>query len=189
LLLAHFGPRLARTLGPAIGAVALVVALTGGQARANGPHVGARDVFTGTAGPYQVTVRTAPVVGNMHLSIYVAQAVDAQPISNASVRVSGEGPQDISQIAESASATATLDQPGWYGVILVVKEVGDWRFTLTIDGPMGGASVDFPVKVVKASSVPWGLIVPAALALGLLVWWMLSSRRRKGGRPQGGRGG
>lgn len=186
MLSAWFGARLARSLATAAAIVlSIMMALTVGQASANGPHGGAREVFRGTAGPYHVVVRTAPRVGNMHLSIYLAQVVGAKPVSNARVRASAKGPPDNSRIVAPTPGTAAFGSLGWYGVNLAIPEEGDWVFTLTAESSLGAETVDFTVRVRKAGGVNWGFIAMGALALGALAWWALGLRRKKGRQPQG----
>ena len=74
-----------------IALVMLAVATPGGpQASANGIHPNARDVYSGAVGPYFLRVTTAPIVGNMHFVVYLAQADEVTPVEQAEIALWGQ---------------------------------------------------------------------------------------------------
>ena len=152
------------------------------QAVANGPHVGAREVFSGPAGPYDLRVVTAPVVGTMHLTIYLARADGSDPVSDAKVQVTGRGPQGVLQTVGPAPAIGSLTT--WYSVTLPIEEAGEWMFTLAVESPLDAATVDFPVKVPQPVGINWGVVGIGALLLALVLWFgMKTLRERIGPSP------
>ena len=176
--------RLNRSLLLALCGVITAVMLPVTQVSANGPHVGSRQVFSGPAGPYDLRVATAPVVGNMHLNIYVARMGGADPVTDARVQVMGQGPGAGSKIVGPMPAPGTLIGPNWYGVNLPIEEAGEWIFTLTVESSLVEATVDFPVTIQKSGGINWGIVGAAVVVLGIAVWLALSQRRRKGRQPQ-----
>jgi hypothetical protein len=149
------------------------------QALANGPHVRSQEVFSGPAGAYQLRVLTVPLVGTMHLNIYIARGDTSVPLVEATIQVSGTGPQGTSTVVGPAQATAAFGNPGWYGVNLSIAEAGPWTFTLVIQRPLGEAQLQFPVNVQTTGGIPWALIGAAAVLLAIAAWWALSWWRRK----------
>ena len=147
------------------------------SASANGAHPGLREVFTGTAGPYEVRVEAVPIVGDLHLVVYLFTS-DGAPVEGASVQAVGAGPGEpppsVGPVANDPQAD--LD-PGLYSVTLPgTTQAGEWDITLNI-GP-GEAQVTFPVALREPSG--FSLIVIAALiAFGLFLAWMLFSWRRQ----------
>ena len=154
-----------------------MVLLPAAEVSANGPHVRSQEVFSGAAGPYDLRVVTAPLVGNMHLTIYIAQMGVGNPVSDAKVRVSGQGPQGAPQTSGPMLATGSLSGPNWYGVNLPIEEAGEWVFTLTVESSLGEATVDFPVNVRESGVINWGIIGVVVVVVGVAVWLTLSRRR------------
>ena len=159
------------------------------QVSANGPHVRSREVFSGPVGPYEVRALTAPVVGTMHLSIYVAQPGSNTPVSNSKLQVSGIGPQGPSQVVGPVWAAAAFGSPGWYGVNLPIDQAGNWVFRLVVQDSPSEAQVEFPVNVRESGGISWGIIGVAAVVLAIAAWGALSWMRGKGRKPQTGTGG
>lgn len=174
--------RLTESFVHALGLVLAVVSIAlmpVGQALANGPHVRSQEVFSGPAGAYQLRVLTVPLTGTMHLSIYVARRDTSVPMVEATLQVSGTGPQGTPTAVGPAQAAAVFGNPGWYGVNLPIAEAGEWTFTLAVQRPLGEAQVEFPVNVQKAGGIPWVLIAVAAVLLAFTAWWALSWWRKK----------
>ncbi len=147
------------------------------QAHANGAHVGSLKVFSGPVGPYEATVQTVPVVGDMHLSIYLVQASSGSLAVDATVQVSGRGPRGESGLVSQTSAAATVVQPNLYGVVLAIEDAGEWVFTLEVDGLLGKATVDFPVDVQPPAGIN-GAVIGALVVLAGLVAWLAFARGR-----------
>ena len=110
----------------------------------------------------------------MHLTIYVAQLGDGNPVSDAKVQVSGQGPQGAPQTAGPMLATGSLRGPKSYGVNLPIEESGEWVFTLTVESSLGEATVEFSVKVRESGSINWGIFGVVMVVVGVAVWLILS---------------
>lgn len=165
----------------ALGVIIISGLLPVAQVSANGVHVGSTEVFSGPVGPYSVRVQTVPVVGNMHMTIYVEPSVGPNPVSETKVQVMAKGPRDAPQTVGPVLATGTLDGPNWYAVNLPIEQAGEWVFTLTVGSSLGEGAVDFPIKVQKSGGVDWGLIAVVVLALGLAIWITRSWKRGERG--------
>lgn len=174
---------LARGLSLALGVIIMAL-LTVAQVSANGPHVRSQEVFAGIAGPYDLRVVTAPVVGDMHITIHVAQTVGGGTVTDARIQVSGKGPRDDSQAVGPVPASSPPGTPDWYGVNLPIQEAGDWVFTLTVESPLGKETVDFPVKVGKSGGIDLFVIGILVALLAAVAWWALSWIRGKGRRGE-----
>lgn len=174
----HLTKGFVRALAPVLATVAIAL-MPVDQALANGPHVTAQEVFSGPAGAYEVRVLTAPVVGIMHLSIYVSRRDTSVPLAGASLQVLGTGPQGASMAVGPAQATAAFGNPGWYGVNLSIAEAGAYTFTLVVQRPLGEAQVEFPVNVQKTGGIPLTLIGVVVALFAIAAWWALSWWRRK----------
>lgn len=140
-------------------------------------------MFAGPAGPYQVKVLTAPVVGTMHLSIQVTGLAGTVPVGDARLQVAGTGPQGTLMAAGPVAATAAFGNSGWYGVNLPINEPGAWMFTLLVQGPRGEAQVEFPVNVQPRGGISLVFIGGLAVSLAIAAWWALVLVRGKRRRP------
>lgn len=170
------------TLALILGTAAIAL-MPADQVLANGPHVRSREVFAGTAGPYQVKVLTAPVVGTMHLSIQVTRLAGIVPVGDAKLQASGTGPGGTSTAVGPLEATAAFGNPGWYGVNLPINEAGTWRFTLAVQGPPGVAQVEFPVFVQPRGGISLVFIGGLVASLAIAAWWALVLMRGKRRSP------
>ena len=154
------------------------------QAGANGPHVGAREVFSGPAGPYELRVVTAPVVGLMHMTIFVSALGGGEPVTGAAIQVSGRGPEGASRTVGPIRATGSPSGLDWYGASLPIEESGEWMFTVAVDGSLGEEAVEFPVRVRgSGGGTNWFIVGILAVVLTGVVWWAVSWRRSKARRP------
>ena len=154
-------------------ATALLLLIT--EIDANGAHPGAREVFSGLAGPYEVRVETAPVVGNMHMTIYLSPTDPANSAIDAGIQISGTGPLGNSQTVGPVIAIGS--QTTWYGVDLPIEEAGAWVFTLTVESSQGDATVDFSVKVQEPSGTSWAIFGIGVILLLLVLWFAARALR------------
>lgn len=187
-----FGMRTA--LGLALGA--LLLAHAAAPALANGVHVGSREVYTGEAGPYSITVTTAPVAGLVHFIVLLSEAGGDAPIADAAISMRGAlaGPAGIEGAGAAAAGPVdgyrTPEGPVWFAADLLVETAGLWDFTLTVDSPQGREQVTFPVPVLEPSGgnlTLIALIVVALAILGFVLGNRMFGRRRRrasGRRPQ-----
>ena len=139
--------------------VLLAVAVFGGpQTSANGIHPNARDVYSGAVGPYFLRVTTAPIVGNMHFVVYLAQADEVTPVEQAEIALWGNLGGDAPQSVGPVDGVASLDGPNLFTVDVPVNEVGQWVFTVRARGAEGEASGDIPLTVSRRGSVNLGVV-------------------------------
>ncbi len=167
-------------------AVALVAALLMPlvPVAANGPHAGAREVFSGAAGPYDIRVFSTHAVGNLHLSVFVTPPGSASPASDVSVEVSAERQRRSAQTAGPSPAVRSLSD--WHSTYLLVEDAGEWLLTITLAGPRGAAAVDIPIEVLAPESTNWGLWGAVAFFILVAVWLIFEMRRRKSHRREPG---
>ena len=185
-----FGMRMA--LGLALGASLLAHAAA--PALANGVHVGSREVYAGEAGPYSITVTTAPVAGLVHFIVLLSEAGGDAPIADAAISMEGAltGPADGAGAATAGPVDGyrTPEGPVWFAADLLVETAGLWDFTLTVESPQGREQVTFSVPVLEPSGgnlTLIALIVVALAILGFVLGNRMFGRRRRrarGRRPQ-----
>ena len=156
---------------------------------ANGPHVESREVYKGPAGPYELRVLTAPVVGTLHLSIAVFDG-DGLPVPAVpDVSVTGRGPEGEGQASGPVSGVEVFASPGWYAADLPVESTGEWTLSVALTGPEGPGDAEFPVEVQSASGTNWFVVGAFAIVAVLFVRTAFSWRRRRGRGTPSGRGG
>jgi hypothetical protein len=138
------------------------------------------------AGPFKLTVWTSPdpaEVGEIHVAAAVVLAEDASPILGADVLIEltpieGEG-EMLSALATAEDATNKF----LYEAVFEVSETGMYRVNLTVaedEGPTGEAS--FLIEVTSPSGFNWWLLIPVALGLGVVAFFLFG---RWGGPSQG----
>ena len=156
---------------------------------ANGPHVESREIYKGPAGPYELRVLTAPVVGTLHLSIAVFDD-EGLPVSQVpSIDVTGVGPRGDSQASGPVSGVEVFASPGWYAADLPVESTGEWTLSVALTGPLGAGEAEFPVEVQSGSGTNWFVIGAFGIVLVLFVRTAFSWRRRRNRASPTGRGG
>ena len=170
--------------------VILLVAVFGSsQASANGIHPNARDVYAGDVGPYFMRVTTAPIVGNMHFVIFLAQSDEVQPVEAAEISLWGRLIGEELQTAGPVAGLPSLDGPNLHTVDIAVNEVGQWVFSIQVRGPEGEGAVDIPLTVSRRGSINLGvvgilLILVVLVGLIALSWGRKRRRRRGRGARQ-----
>ena len=156
---------------------------------ANGPHVESREVYKGPAGPYELRVLTAPVVGTLHLSIAVFDDEGLPVPEMASIDVTGRGPRGASQASGPVSGVEVFASPGWYAADLPVESTGEWVLSVTLTGPLGQGDADFPVEVESGRGTNWFVIGAFAIVVVLFARTAFSWRKRRSRPSPPGRGG
>ena len=136
-------------------------------------------MYKGPAGPYELRVLTAPVVGTLHLSIAVFDDEGLPVPAVPDVSVTGRGPEGASQASGPAPGVEVFASPGWYAADLPVESTGEWTLSVALTGPMGPGDVEFPVEVVSGSGTNWFVIGAFAIVLVLAARMALSWRRRR----------
>ena len=158
--------------------------LGGQQVSANGIHPNARDVYAGAVGPYFLRVTTAPIVGNMHFVLFLAQPDEVEPVEGAEISLWGRSTGEVFQAAGPVDGVPSLDGPNLYTVDIPVNEVGRWVFSVQVRGPEGEGAVDIPLTVTRRGSVNLGVVgilLVLVVVVGLVVLsWGRKRRRRRG---------
>ena len=173
-------------LATALALVVLAVAVDGSPPTyANGIHPNARDVYSGALGPYFLRATTAPIVGNMHWVIFLAQSDGVQPVENVNISLWGRSTAgEEFHAAGPVDGVASLDGPNLYTVDIPVSEIGRWVFTLRLSGDLGEHSADIPLVVARRGSVNFGVVgilLVLVVVIGLVALsWGRKRRRRRG---------
>ena len=142
---------------------------------ANGPHVGSVQVFNGSAGPYKLRVEAVPLVGNLHLTIFVSQLQSDGPVTEASIQVVGRGPgSDPRQVGPVSGANDFLTSPNAYALTLPLERAGRWVFTVTVHSAVGDATVDVPVVLQQPGEANW--LAPTLVVLLFVLLWQVAAR-------------
>ena len=139
-----------------------------------------------------VRVEAIPIVGDLHLVVYVTEKDDT-PVQGATVEAVGTGPGDsplrigpVRNIPQPESGPQTEYNPSFYSVTLPgALEEGVWDITLEIT-PQGQAEseelvVNFPIELREPSAYN-ELIIAVLAAFVLFLVFMLFSWRRQAAR-------
>ena len=140
------------------------------------------------AGPYEIALGTipgTPIVGNLHLTMTVADRASGAFLLDARVSVTGSGPGG--QVPEIGPLEAENNpiSPNFYDINTTVDRVGFWTFTVSISGDLGEASTDFTLNVETPNpflrALTWLTVVVffALVGLGLLPFIRQRGRRRR----------
>ena len=158
--------------------------LGGSHASANGIHPNARDVYVGAVGPYFLRVTTAPIVGNMHVVVFLAQSDEVLPVEEAEISLWGRTTGEEFQTAGPVAGVPSLDGPNLYTVDVPVDVVGPWLFTFSVSSPMGEGNVEIPLTITRRGSVNLGVVgilLVLVVVIGLVALsWGRKRRRRRG---------
>ena len=142
------------------------------------------------AGRYEValgTIPASPGVGLLHLTLEVIDRGSAEFVPNATLTVTGTGPESDEAEIGPLEVQRSVTDPAFYEVGTSVDREGTWIFNVSVSGDLGDGSADFPVEVRNASPLV-GIATLLVMVL-LLVVLGLSFRSylkegRKGGRPK-----
>ncbi len=133
--------------------------------QANG---GATEVFRQRQGPYEIAVGINPptlVVGNVHLTVRVVDAITMRPVVNgAVVTIEARGPEK--SVVGPLIAPSVPAESWWHDANIVLDAIGTWQFQLTVESELGKERVEFSLPV-QESSVSWGVVF--ALLVGVFV--------------------
>lgn len=168
-----------------VAAIGLLV-LAAGPVLANGR---VQRFVTQSAGPYTLAIGTipeTPVVGNLHLTMSVADEASGAYILDAVVTVAGAGPAvDTPELGPFVAEKNPLD-PTFYDINTSVDREGIWKFTIDISGELGDVSTEIDIEVSSVSPVAGIVALVALLAfllvLGLSVRAFLKQQRKASGR-------
>ena len=166
--------------------VATLAPLT--EVSANGPHIRPEELFSGSVGPYTIRVEAIPIVGPVHMTVVVFDAVSHFPVSDATIKVTGRGSESGIQAGPVLGTYIARSQT--YTMTVPVEEPGDWVFTMVVTSTLGEEVLDMPVVLVRGESgVGWTVIGTAVVLIGLLLWFagraLRKGKQRMSPRPQG----
>ncbi len=166
--------------------VATLAPLT--EVSANGPHIRPEELFSGSVGPYTIKVEVIPIVGPVHMTVVVFDAVSHFPVSDATIKVTGRGSESGIQAGPVLGTYIARSQT--YTMTVPAEEPGDWVFTMVVTSTLGEEVLDMPVVLVRGESgVGWTVIGTAVVLIGLLLWFagkaLRKGKQRMSPRPQG----
>ena len=166
--------------------VATLAPLT--EVGANGPHIRPEELFSGSVGPYTIRVEAIPIVGPVHMTVVVFDAVSHFPVSDATIKVTGRGSESGIQAGPVLGTYIARSQT--YTMTVPAEEPGDWVFTMVVTSTLGEEVLDMPVVLVRGESgVGWTVIGTAVVLIGLLLWFagraLRKGKQRMSPRPQG----
>ena len=166
--------------------VATLAPLT--EVSANGPHIRPEELFSGSVGPYTIRVEAIPIVGPVHMTVVVFDAVSHFPVSDATIKVTGRGSESGIQAGPVLGTYIARSQT--YTMTVPAEEPGDWVFTMVVTSTLGEEVLDIPVVLVLGESgVGWTVIGTAVVLIGLLLWFagmaLRKGKQRMSPRPQG----
>jgi hypothetical protein len=158
----------------------LCLALAGGVAMADGGAVQWRE----RAGPYTVTVFTAPVparAGPVDFSVLVQRAADNEVVLDAVValRLTMAGEVDVRGEATHDQATDKL----LYSANLNPRKPGVWQLEVQVRGADGNGSTTGPIRLLEAESGAWNYwpyfaVVPVFVCLFIVNRYLKRRVRR-----------
>jgi hypothetical protein len=160
---------------------ALLVALllAHGSAYANGGTTVLRE----RAGAYEVNIdvplATAEAGANYHLGVMVLDAETGFVVGDAMVEITALPPPELASTAPVGPVSfLPPNQGGPYSHLdISMPDTGRWTMRIDVAGPLGEASTQFTVKVVKPG-IPWGTVAVSAASIFLLfaLGWTVFSR-------------
>ena len=158
-------------------ALALCALWPAGQVVANGSHEDSIEAFYGAAGDYVVWVEAIPIVGDLHLVVYVREKDDT-PVQGVTVGATAVGPgEDPLMIGPALNAPQPEDDPSFYSVTLLgALDEGVWDVTLDIQPE--GLTVEFPIELREPSGYN-ELLIAVLAAFVIFMGWMVFSWRRQ----------
>ena len=167
-----------------VAAIGLLV-LVSGPVLANGR---VQRFVTKSVGPYTLQIGTipeTPVVGNLHLTMSVADETSGAYIFDAVVTVAGTGPDVITpELGPFVAEKNPLD-PTFYDISTSVDRVGIWTFTIDVSGELGDVSTEIDIEVTAVNPVAGIVTIVALMAfllvLGLSVRAFLKQQRKASG--------
>lgn len=155
-------------------------------------HGGVTEFKKVRAGPYEVAFGTSPRSpgpGSVHVSLRVVDSATGVAVPDAQVsmsgRVLGEDGAEIESFSDVRASVFESD-PVFWDIDLAVEVVGDWVFTVNVNGDEGAGSADFEVRVRESSPVTGIITVVVLVAflsvVALAMRTYVSARKTKSAR-------
>lgn len=162
----------------AVAVLALWTLWPAGQALANGAHEDSIEAYYGAVGDYVVRVEAIPIVGDLHLVVYLTEKDDT-PVQGAEIRATGVGPEGL-EIGPASNIPQTEYDPSLYSVTLLgALQEGVWDITLRVEPE--GLDVRFPIELREPSGYN-ELLIAVLAAFVIFLGWMVFSWRRQAAR-------
>ena len=144
---------------------------------------GGTTVLRERAGAYEVNidvpVATARAGANYHLSVMIFDAETGSLIGDATVEITALPPSELAGTAPIGPIAFPPPAQGgpFRHLDISMPETGRWAMRIDIVGPLGEASTQFTVKVVRPG-IPWGTVAVSAASIFLLfaLGWTVFSR-------------
>ena len=172
----------ARPLATVVVAAAILIwtLLPVSNVGANGSHGDSIQAFYGAVGDYVVRVEAIPILGDLHLVVYVTEKDDT-PVQGADVEATAIGPGDEPlPLGPAFNIPQTESDPTLYSVTLPgAREEGIWGVTLRVEPQ--GLEVSFDIDLQEPRQFN-ELIIAVLAAFVLFLAWMLFSWRRQAAR-------
>jgi hypothetical protein len=148
-------------------------------------------------GSYWVYAWTAPEplrVGMAHISVAVTQpGSDDRPeeaVADATVRVALLGTESGQRFEVETVPEVRLETV-YYEADIRLPTEGRWQTTVSVEGPLGSGSVEFPMDVLPARSQNWTFVVGGAsllvIVVAVMAVWMHMSTSAKTPSGKSGR--
>ena len=143
-------------------------------------------VSAAPAGPYRVTVWTAPTVIRADTPLHVTVAVaddGARPVLDAAVKVELFTAGVTNPIMAGTATTAQSTNKLFYEVDFSPPETGSHRVQVIVAGPEGEGTVDFDVDIQPPANTNWLVLGLAALAVMAAAALFKGNQARMTARP------
>ncbi len=140
------------------------------------------------SGPYEIalgTIPDSPSVGNLHLTMTVADASSKATVIGAEITVTGDGPDPASTRIGPQAAQSNLTNPSFYDLNTSVDSEGIWMFMVSVRSELGDAQAEFPVEVRNPSPIAGILTLVVLIALLAILGFSLRAYLKE---AVGGRG-
>ena len=134
-------------------------------------HGGVTEFRKERAGPYEVAFGTnprSPSPGAVHVSLRVVDATTGVAVPEATVAMSGRVLDEdgtVREFFQDVPATPFEEDPVFWDIDLAVVTVGDWVFSINVEGEEGAGEADFDVRVQESSPVTGIITVIVLVAL------------------------
>ena len=175
---------LATAVAAAVAAILIWALLPVSNVGANGSHGDSIQAFYGAVGDYVVRVEAIPILGDLHLVVYVTEKDDT-PVQGADVEATAIGPGDEPlRLGPAFNIPQTESDPSLYSVTLPgALEEGIWDVALRVEPQ--GLEVSFDIDLQEPRQFN-ELIIAVLAAFVLFLAWMLFSWRRQAARRRRG---
>ncbi len=146
----------------------------------NGAHIGEQEVFSGDVGEYFIRVTTIPIVGLMHLSIFMSHEDKMVPMQDIAITISAKQTDEKEGLVGPIEAIQSDTEQNWFGADIAIEKEGIWRFRLSLNEANTSEEITFDTYVRQPSRVygPLFGLLGIGLVLGMLVMVKLFKRRR-----------